>query len=180
MNTYTQSTREHVHILPEFLLNKFHNFTSIPNLCHCWRNDGTAMFFDIRSEYGNPCAWLWVASTRVVMNIQIAHQGHYLRHILLVIQESLVNTSCTRCMLQCRPNKHLFDEANSEGSIRKRVNKEEWGMEYIKCILDHNNDQAMLPAKRQLVRVWWEYQIWLIHCYCSQCGRYGTCHDQRQ
>ena len=94
-----------------------------------------------------------MASARVVTGIHITHQGSYLPEILLVVQQSLVNTSRTRSMVQGRSKKGLFDKPIDDGSLRKSISKQKRGAENVKRVLDDNADQGTLHGEHHPVRL---------------------------
>jgi len=83
----------------------------------------------------------------------MTYQGHYLAYILSIIQEVLVNTICTRYMVQSRVKKSILDKSNGKGSIGKCVDKCKQGTENVKQILDHQADQWALHCKHEPICV---------------------------
>ena len=93
------------------------------------------------------------------MGIYITHQGEYLPEILLIMHESLVDTSHTRSMVHGRSQKGILDKSNNEGTLRKSLNKQERAAENLKGILNDNVDQGMLHGEHHLLKVRSEHQI---------------------
>ena len=53
----------------------------------------------------------------------MAYQGDYLADVLLISQQLLVNIVRTRCMVQSRVKKSIFDKLNSKRGIGECIDK---------------------------------------------------------